>query len=144
MPYSARRRQFYQRFAKVHGALLVRTKGRPRRLGLHQFALVLETVGRRSGELRALPLLYMPDRDAFVVLASNYGQERPPAWWFNLQAQPEAVVFVSGTRIAVRARKLEGDEREAIIPKAKAYNVQWRDYLASVERELPIIRLERI
>jgi len=143
MPYSARRRRFYQRFAKVHGALLLRTNGRPRRLGRNQYALVLETVGRKSGEVRALPLLYMPDGDAFIILASNYGQERPPAWWFNLQDRPDAHVLLSGSRIAVRGRLLEGDEREQIIPRARDYNKQWREYFASVERDLPIVRLER-
>lgn len=143
MAYSARRRRFYQRFAKVHGAVLIRTKGRPRRLGLRQYALVLETVGRRSGAVRQLPLLYLPQGDDFVILASNYGQERPPAWWFNLQDRPDAHVLVSGRRIPVRARVLEGAEREAIVPTARDYNVQWREYFASVEREIPIVRLER-
>ncbi len=143
MAYSARRRRFYQQFAKVHGALLIRTKGRPRRLGLHQYALVLETVGRKSGEIRSLPLLYLPEGDGFVIIASNYGQERPPAWWFNLQAQPEAHVLLSGRRVPVRARRLEGDEREAIIPRCRAYNPQWNEYFASVHRELPIVLLER-
>jgi F420H(2)-dependent quinone reductase len=143
MAYTVRRRRFYQRFARVHGALLIRTKGRPRRLGLRQYALVLETVGRKSGAVRQLPLLYMPHGDDFVVLASNYGQERPPAWWFNLQAQPEAHVLVSGRRVPVTARVLEGDEREAIVPTARGYNVQWREYFASVQRELPIVCLER-
>ena len=144
MPYSARRRRFYQRFAKVHGALLLKTKGRPHRLGRNQFALVLETVGRRSGELRQLPLLYMPYDNSFLIIASNYGQERPPAWWFNLQAAPEAHVLWSGQRLAVRWRLLDGQEREDVIPQCRAYNPQWNEYFTSVERELPIVVLERV
>jgi len=143
MPYSARRRQFYQRFARVHGALLIRTKGRPRRLGWRQYACVLETVGRTSGLVRQLPLLYLPHGDGFIVLASNYGQERPPAWWFNLQAQPDAHVLTQGRRVPVRARVLEGDERAAMVPIARDYNVQWREYLTSVERTIPIVLLAR-
>jgi deazaflavin-dependent oxidoreductase (nitroreductase family) len=143
MAYSARRRTFYQRFAKVHGALLVRTKGRPRRLGLHQYACVLETVGRTSGRTRQLPLLYLPHGDAFLVLASNYGQERAPAWWFNLQARPDAFVLTQGRRVPVRARVLEGEERAAMVPIARDYNKQWREYLTSVERTIPFVLLER-
>ena len=143
MPYSARRRRFYQRFAKVHGALLLKTNGRPSRLGRNQFALILQTVGRKSGELRQLPLLYMPYDDSFLIIASNYGQERPPAWWFNLQAAPDTHVLLSGKKIAVRARRLEGDEREAVIPRCRAYNPQWNEYFASVQRELPIVVLDR-
>ncbi len=141
---SSARRSFYQRFAKVHGALLIRTKGRPRRLGWHQFACVLETVGRTSGQTRRLPLLYLPHGDAFLVLASNYGQERPPAWWFNLQARPDAVVLTRGRRVPVRARVLEGDERAAMVPIARDYNVQWRGYLTNVERVIPFVLLEPV
>jgi deazaflavin-dependent oxidoreductase (nitroreductase family) len=136
-------RRFFQGFARVHGALLVRTKGRPRWLGWHQTALVLETVGRRSGEVRRVPLLYLQHDEDFVVLASNYGQKHPPAWWFNLQARPDAHVLLSGRRIAVRARVTEGAERAAIAEKAEAYNAQWHGYLRLVEREVPIIVLER-
>jgi deazaflavin-dependent oxidoreductase (nitroreductase family) len=143
VPYSARRRRFYQRFARIHGALLVRTNGRPRSLGWHQTALVLETVGRKTGEARRVPLLYLPHGDGFVVLASNYGQERPPAWWFNLRAQPDVHVLWSGRRVAVHARVAEGGERVALVERARTYNAQWRDYLSTVQREIPIVILER-
>lgn len=144
MPYSARRRRFYQRFAQVHGALLLKTNGRPSRLGRNQFALVLQTVGRKTGELRQLPLLFLPHGDDMVIIASNYGQERPPAWWFNLQAAPDTFVLRSGRKLAVRARLLEGEERAQMIPRCRAYNPQWNEYFASVERELPVILLERV
>jgi deazaflavin-dependent oxidoreductase (nitroreductase family) len=144
VPYSERRRRFYQRFAKVHGALLVRTKGRPRRLGRNQYALVLETVGAKTGQVRTVPLLYMPDGDErFVVVASNYGQERPPAWWANLRSRPDAHIYLSGKRLAVRWHLAAGDERDALIPRITAYNKQQQEYFSSVQRELPIVVLER-
>lgn len=143
MAYSARQRRFFQRFARLHGALLVRTKGRPRSLGWGQTALVLETVGRRSGQPRRVPLLYLPYGDDFVVLGSNYGQERPPAWWLNLQARPDAHVLWSGRRLPVRAREAEGEERAVLVEQATRYNAQWRDYLRSVDRHLPVVVLER-
>jgi deazaflavin-dependent oxidoreductase (nitroreductase family) len=139
----ALRGRWFQAFAKVHGALLVRTKGRPRQLGRDRSALVLETVGRRSGATRAVPLLYMPRSGGFVVLASNYGQERPPAWWFNLQDRPDAFVLVGGRRIAVRARLTTGDERAGILDAAVTYNTQWRGYVEHLHRELPVVFLER-
>lgn len=141
--FDSLRRWSFQRFANFHGAVLLRTDGRPRWLGPGQYALVLETVGRRSGEPRTVPLLYMPDGDDFVVLASNYGQERPPAWWFNLQARPEAAVRWSGRRVPVRWRVTDGDERRALAERACAYNRQWRGYLTEVDRTIPIVVLER-
>ena len=144
MPYSERQRRFYQRFAKVHGALLVRTKGRPRRLGRNQMALVLETIGARSGEIRTSPLLYLPDGDRFVVVASNYGQERPPAWYFNLRSRPEAHIYVSGHRWRVSWRVAESDERTDLVRRITEYNKQQHEYFSSVERELPVVVLERL
>jgi len=104
---------------------------------------VLETRGRRSGQRRSVVLLYMPDAENFVVIASNYGGERPPAWWMNLSADPDAVVHVSGRSVPVRAGALAGPERTAMLARAVSYNRQWRGYTRTVQRELPVVRLER-
>lgn len=141
--YGPETRRFFQTFARYHGKLLLRTNGRPSSLGWGQTALVLETVGRKSGQVRAAPLLYMADGNDFIILASNYGQEHPPAWWFNLQARPEATVLWKGWRVPVVANELAGDERESRIPAMREYNAQWNMYLAEVHRYLPIVRLER-
>jgi deazaflavin-dependent oxidoreductase (nitroreductase family) len=143
MDATGRRRRWYQRFARVHSQLVLRTGGRPVHLSLRLRCLVLETRGRRSNQMRRVPLLYMPDGDAFVVIASNFGQEHPPAWWLNLCAEPDATVQLGGRRIAVRARELEGEEREATLQRAAAYNKQWRSYVTNVARKLPVVRLER-
>jgi deazaflavin-dependent oxidoreductase (nitroreductase family) len=84
----------------------------------------------------------MPDGDGYLVLASNFGQERPPAWWLNLQATPSAAVQIRGRRIAVRARELDGEERTAALARAAAHNKQWRTYVTTMQRPLPVVRLE--
>ena len=71
--------------------------------------LLLTHVGRKSGQTRVTPLLYVADELGFVVVASNAGDDRPPAWWFNLKAQPETAVQAGRERIPVRARQVEGD-----------------------------------
>jgi len=140
--FRAMRQRSYRAFARGHSALLLRTRGRPERLGWRLRCLVLETTGRRSGATRRVVLLYLPDGDGFVVLASNFGGERPPAWWVNLEARPDAVVERDGRRIPVRARALAGDERTATLARAMAYNKQWRAYAGSLKRPLPVVRLE--
>jgi deazaflavin-dependent oxidoreductase (nitroreductase family) len=134
--------RFFRAFAKRHTRFLVRTRGRPSWSGPRLRFLVLETRGRRSGLVRSVVLLFMPDGGSYIVIASNYGGERPPAWWANLSADPEAVVHVSGRSIPVRARVLAGAERDAMLVRAVAYNKQWRGYAQTVRRELPIVRLE--
>ena len=85
----------------------------------------------------------MPDGDAFIVLASDFGQEQTPAWWQNLLAQPETSVRVAGRRVAMRARELTGPEREEMVSRAMTHNKQWRAYATTMRRRLPVIRLER-
>jgi deazaflavin-dependent oxidoreductase (nitroreductase family) len=138
-----RRQRLYKMFVRVHARLMLRTGGRPAYVSAGQRCLVLETKGRRSNQWRRVPLLYMPDGDGYVVLASNFGQEQPPAWWLNLQATPTAVVQISGRRVAVRARELEGEERTRALARAAAHNKQWRAYVATMQRPLPVVRLER-
>jgi deazaflavin-dependent oxidoreductase (nitroreductase family) len=86
----------------------------------------------------------MPDGEDFVVIASNYGGERPPAWWMNLSTDSTATVHVSGRSVPVRARALAGEERDGMLRRAVSYNRQWRGYTRTVQRELPIVRLERV
>ncbi|MEV0608850.1 nitroreductase/quinone reductase family protein [Polymorphospora rubra] len=89
------------------------TRGRVVALGLVP-SLLITTTGRRSGQPRGNPLLYVPDGDAFVVAGSNWGQPRPPAWALNLLADPAATVTVAGRRIPVRAHLATGAERDRL------------------------------
>lgn len=131
-------------FARAHGWILVRTGGRPSRLSPRLRCLVLETRGRRTGRRQKVPLLYLADGGGYVVIASNFGQERPPAWWLNLRADSSPAVWLAGVRRPVRARELEGAERDAVLARAVAYNRQWRSYAATVRRRLPVVRLEPV
>lgn len=106
--------------------------------------LVLITVGRRSGQERSTPVVYMPDGDRWVVLPSNAGQDRPPAWWLNLHARPEAEVIVGGNRVPVRARVAEGEESDRLRAAAADYNPEFADYQEMTSREIPVVVLERL
>jgi deazaflavin-dependent oxidoreductase (nitroreductase family) len=137
-----RSRLLYKPAARLHGAAMIRSKGRTRRPSRHGYTfLVLETVGAKTGAVRQATLLYLQHGDDFIVLASNFGQEHPPAWYFNLQAQPDAHVLHDGRRMAVRAAVVHGADRAALIPVMAAYNSQWRGYFKNVERALPVVRL---
>jgi deazaflavin-dependent oxidoreductase (nitroreductase family) len=98
----------------VHRAMVAVTRGR---LGYRPATaqkwgmLRLHTVGRRSGRERLAILGYIEDGPNLVTLAMNGWGEAEPAWWLNLQAQPDAVVeLVDGPRL-VRARAATPDER---------------------------------
>ncbi|MFL6116713.1 MAG: nitroreductase family deazaflavin-dependent oxidoreductase [Catenulispora sp.] len=82
--------------------------------GTGRSTLLLTTTGRKSGQPRTVPLLYAERGGAYVVVGSNWGGQRHPAWALNLLAEPEATVLVRGRVRTVRARVMAGDEREAV------------------------------
>jgi deazaflavin-dependent oxidoreductase (nitroreductase family) len=88
----------------------------------NQFGMLrLETVGRRTGKRRAAIVGYFEDGPNLVTLAMNGWGEDEPAWWLNLEANPEATVdLVDGPR-AVLARGATGDERERLWAKVGGY-----------------------
>jgi F420H(2)-dependent quinone reductase len=76
--------------------------------------LKLATVGRRSGRTREAILGYVEDGDRLVTLAMNGWASPEPAWWLNLQANPEATVELKTGPRAVRARAATGEERDRL------------------------------
>ena len=69
--------------------------------------LLLRTTGRRSGASRTNALVYAQDGSDYLVVASNGGADRPPAWLYNLQAKPEVEIQVGRDRQGATARVLE-------------------------------------
>ena len=103
----AQRRSLNALWARFHSGTLVATRGRVGAKWLGAPVLVLETVGRKSGKVRRIPLIYVRDGESYVLLAANAGNDRPPAWWLNLQASTTAVVLVGGQRLTSAWREVE-------------------------------------
>jgi deazaflavin-dependent oxidoreductase (nitroreductase family) len=77
--------------------------------------LTLTTTGARSGLARTLPLVYIRDArepGTFALIASNWGQRRYPAWYFNLKAHPQATCTIDGQSAACVAHEASGEEYE--------------------------------
>ena len=88
-------------------------------------------------------LTYLDDPRGFIVIASNAGDERDPAWWRNLQADPAASVRVGRKTYAVCMRQLEGDEREQAWERAVAAFDGYAKYQASTARTIPVGLLDK-
>jgi deazaflavin-dependent oxidoreductase (nitroreductase family) len=133
----------WRRFGRIHAKLYKRLGGRfVGSVGFGRKVLLLTTTGRKSGLERTTPLVYMPDGDRLVVYASNGGKETPPAWWLNLQTNPQASVQVGKELRKVTARPATSAEHADLWPKAAAYNPHWRQYAQSVTRDIPLVILE--
>lgn len=106
-------------------------------------AVLLETTGARSGQLRQSPLATVPDGPDWLVVGSNWGGEKHPAWTANLLAHPDAVLVQGRRRVPVRATLLDPAEKAAVWPTITAL---WPSYDAYVERsgrDLRVFRLSR-
>jgi F420H(2)-dependent quinone reductase len=103
--------------------------------------LLLTTRGRRSGEPRTVALAYLADGDDFVVVASNGGADRHPAWWLNLRHQPRASVEVGDRKLDVTAREATSDEHARLWPALKAVNPFYANYEQITERRIPVVIL---
>ncbi len=119
-------------FTPVDRLLGTVTRGRFVAFGLRDLpSMLITTTGRKSGQPRTNPLLYVPDGDGYAVIGSNWGQERQPAWALNLVADPSAVITVGGRRIAVRATQADGAERDRLFAMLLA---MWPAYATYAER----------
>jgi deazaflavin-dependent oxidoreductase (nitroreductase family) len=105
--------------------------------------LLLHHVGRRSGEERVAPVLYLADGDDLVIVASYGGAPKNPAWLHNLRARPETVVEVGRERRAVSAREATAQERERLWPALLDLYPAYGDYQERTEREIPLVVLSR-
>jgi F420H(2)-dependent quinone reductase len=131
---------------RLHARLLRLTHGRLGSRNLiapRQRVLALTTEGRKSGAQRSTAVGYIADGDDVVLVASNAGLDRPPAWWINLRENPEAEIDVRGERRAVRAREATNEERERLWPRVLESFRGFADYDAYTRRDIPLVVLER-
>jgi deazaflavin-dependent oxidoreductase (nitroreductase family) len=105
--------------------------------------LILTTTGRRSGEQRPTPLIYQRHGDDYLVVASKGGSPEPPAWYLNLQADPDVQVQVKGDRFAARARTAQPDEKPELWQTMTAVWPAYDEYQTKTDREIPVVVLER-
>jgi F420H(2)-dependent quinone reductase len=146
--------RFYSRFSMSLGATGLRWAGKMnvpvyrasggRLMGKVGRApvLLLTTTGRRSGQKRTAPVVYLADGERMIVIGSNAGNHRVPAWSLNLKAEPAAEVEVGRRRIAIRARVAEGEERAELWRKANEQYAGFDDYETRTSRDIALFVLE--
>lgn len=105
--------------------------------------ITLTTTGAKSGRPRSVPLVGIPDGERLILIASNWGQAKHPAWYHNIRANPAVTVTIRGATRSYAARELAGPEREAAWARAVALYPGYRGYAARTGgRAIPVIALE--
>ncbi|HEX4187405.1 MAG TPA: nitroreductase family deazaflavin-dependent oxidoreductase [Solirubrobacteraceae bacterium] len=127
---------------RLHQKLCVRSDGRIGHRMIGVPTLLLRTTGRRSGATRTNALVYARDGADYLVVASNGGADQPPAWLYNLRANPEVEIQVAKDRRAASARIVEATDSD--------YERLWRivndnnrdrytAYQQQTSRQIPVI-----
>jgi deazaflavin-dependent oxidoreductase (nitroreductase family) len=139
------KRALVERLAKAatsaHVALYRATGGRVGGRFGRAPILLLDTTGRKTGQRRTTPLLYLRDGDDFVVVASNAGRDWEPAWWLNLRANPAAQVRVGSRVHRVQAEQAGPGDRARLWPLLNRIYPSYDSYQRRVSREIPVVRL---
>jgi F420H(2)-dependent quinone reductase len=103
--------------------------------------LLLTTTGRRSARPRTVPLLYLMDGRNVVLVASNGGAWRHPAWWLNLQTTPEAWIQIKSIRQRVQAEQASATEKQRLWPRLTAMYPGYQRYQEITNRDIPVVIL---
>jgi deazaflavin-dependent oxidoreductase (nitroreductase family) len=103
--------------------------------------MLLTYTGRKSGKRFTKPLVYMPDGDTIVTVASKAGVSQHPVWYLNLKANPECQVEIGREKRRMRARIATAEERARYWPRLVKMNPDFETYKARTTREFPILLL---
>jgi len=103
--------------------------------------LLLTTTGRKSGEARTVPLPYFEHAGRYLLVASNAGNEKHPAWYLNLVANPDVTLQIRTRTLRARAATADAKERAELWPLVTAQGPMYADYQRVVAREIPLVIL---
>ncbi len=105
--------------------------------------VLLDTIGRKTGQVRTIPLACYPYKDSVIVVAGNSGFDKHPVWFLNLQSRPDITIQLGCERFYVVAEELKGAEREACWQQVIKVNPRLMDYKKKVSRDIAVVYLKR-
>lgn len=122
-------------FRKNHGRVGGYFEGAP--------LLLLHTIGRRTGIERVKPVMYLKDRERYLIFASKGGAETNPDWYHNLKAHPDVQIEVGDEMIDVHAEEVLGAEHDLLYGRQASLYPRFADYQRQTKRVIPVIALNR-
>ena len=129
-------------FARAHIWVYRRTNGRIGAKLLWFPAALITTTGRKSGRPRTTPTLYLDDGDRVILPASFGGRDSDPAWYLNLESNPEVHVQIRSRHLDLRARDATEDERKRYWPRLIRMYPPYRGYRQAADRVIPMVVCE--
>ncbi len=130
-----------RRLSALHRVLFRATGGILGRRLVDNDMLLLATTGRRTGNRHEVPLLYLLDGEAPIVIASWGGRDRHPEWYLNLLADPAVEVQIRDRRFTARAEALTEPDRTSWWERAVVAYDGYATYQSRTDRVIPLVRL---
>jgi deazaflavin-dependent oxidoreductase (nitroreductase family) len=106
--------------------------------------LLLTTTGRKSGKKRTVPLGFLRDGSTYVIIASNAGLPRNPAWFLNLQSHPEATIQVKKRQMQVKAETANPEKKRELWARLMEVAPGYADYQKRITRDIPVVILHPV
>src|SRR6266700_6479870 len=125
----------------MHIHLYRRTKGVIGARIAGRSLLLLMTIGRKSGQERTTPLIYLKDGNDYILIASYGGAPQDPLWFRNLQENPHVKIQDGPEVLHVTARKANPEERARLWPMVTSRIPQYTDFQTKTTREIPLVIL---
>ena len=100
---------------------------------------LLTTTGRKTGEPRVSPLLYLREGDRVILVASQGGAAKNPMWYLNLMANPKVSVQIKGEVLHLTARDATKEERAQYWPRLVEMYSSFDDYQSWTDRVIPVV-----
>ena len=135
---------FIKWFMDINAFLIRISNGRiGGRLGT-QTILLLETIGRKTGQPRVIPIAYFFHEGVYLIVASNWGKDQDADWYLNLLKTPRAKLTVNGKTIPVEAHAAQGEEYARLWKFATERHPPYLNYQKMTSRHIPIVVFEVI
>lgn len=130
---------FIKLFMDVNAFLIRTTNGRiGSKLG-KQTILLLETIGRKSGQPRVIPIAYFFHEGKYLIVESNWGKDKHAIWYLNLKKTPRATLTVNGKKIPAEAYEAQGEEYARLWKFATERHPPYLRYQEMTSRQIPIV-----
>lgn len=133
---------FIKLFMDVNSFLLRASRGRlGSKLGT-QSILLLETLGRKTGQPREIPIAYFFHEGKYLIVESNWGKNNHADWYLNLEKYPQAKLTVNGKLLSVRSRVAQADEHIRLWNYVTKQHAPYLKYQTMTSRPIPIVIFE--
>ena len=102
---------------------------------------LLTCVGRKSGEKRTVPLVFLQRGAEMIIVGSLAGYDKHPTWYLNISANPQCLVQLDRRKMTAVARDATDEERKELWPKLTAIFPVWGYFQKQTDRPFPIVVL---